>query len=531
MPEPASPKGIFDVADLPEPPPYSLRNAITVIGPGAILAGLSIGSGEWLLGPAVTVKYGLGILWIATASLLLQLFLNMECVRYTLATGEPLFMGVMRLRPSGYWVWFWAVTTFLQIGWAGWAGTGAGALAALYLGALPGPHDSTLVAWIGIGIFLGAVILVSFGRTIEHAIEFLHWIMAVVIIVSLAILAFFLIPTTRWSALLWGFLGFGEHGFEPFPSAPDFFLLSAFAAYSGAGGTINATLSYWVRDKGFGMGGYTGYQLVPIGRKEIVVSHPGITFPSGEESTRKWQGWWKFVASDQYLFWLAGAFITMAFPALLSSAFLPPGSEIRGPAIAAELAQGLSAVNGLFWGLTLVASAWILVTTQIGIIDGFSQIITDLLWSGSRAVRALGSVRSAYWAVLGLITVAGLLLLAAPLFGLGLEPIVLIQLSANWAGVNLVMLAVQTIVVNRKLLPAALKPPLWREIMVGLCALFFLGLTSAWLLFSREAKTFAPYAVSFFLVALLVAVGLGNLAERHKRLARDTVSCQPPAGA
>jgi len=529
MPEPASPKGIFAVADLPEPPPFSLRNAIAVIGPATILASLSIGSGEWLLGPAATVKYGFGILWIATVSLLLQLFLNMECVRYTLATGEPLFMGFMRLRPAGYWAWFWAVTTFLQIGWAGWAATGAGALAALYLGALPGPRDSGLVAWIGVGTFLGAVALVSVGRAVEHAIEGFHRIMAVAIIAYLALLAFFLIPATRWSALVSGFLGLHERGFGPFLSSPDFFLLSAFAAYAGAGGTINATLSYWVRDKGFGMGGWTGYQVAPVGDKEIAISRPGVTFPTGEESMRKWNGWWKFVACDQYLFWLAGAFITVAFPVLVSSVAFPPGAEIRSPAIAGELAQGLSAVNSWFWGLTLVTSAWILVTTQIGIIDGFSQIITDLLWSGSQAVRALGSVKVIYRGVLGLITVAGLLALAAPLFGLGLEPIILIQLSANWAGVNLLMLAIQTMRVNRKLLPMALRPPLWREIIVGLCALFFLALTSAWLFLSPEAKTFAPYVVAFFLIAALVAVGLGNLAERQRRLAKE--SDQSLAGA
>ena len=73
--EPALPPAA-PITELPEPPPFSLRNAVTVIGPGAVLVWLSIGAGEWLLGPAVTVKYGLGILWITTVSLILQRFLN-----------------------------------------------------------------------------------------------------------------------------------------------------------------------------------------------------------------------------------------------------------------------------------------------------------------------------------------------------------------------------------------------------------------------------------------------------------------------
>lgn len=37
-----------------------------VIGPGAIMAGSSIGSGEWLLGPATFVRYGMALLWVTS---------------------------------------------------------------------------------------------------------------------------------------------------------------------------------------------------------------------------------------------------------------------------------------------------------------------------------------------------------------------------------------------------------------------------------------------------------------------------------
>ena len=42
----------WDVADLPAPPAFGLRNIMAVIGPGAIMAATSIGGGEWLVGPA-----------------------------------------------------------------------------------------------------------------------------------------------------------------------------------------------------------------------------------------------------------------------------------------------------------------------------------------------------------------------------------------------------------------------------------------------------------------------------------------------
>ena len=92
-------------ADLPDPLPLSFRNALRTIGPGAILLAASIGGGEWLVGPAVAVKHGIGLFWIATLAIVLQTIFNLEAIRYTLYTGEPIVAGFMRLRPSSR---FWA---------------------------------------------------------------------------------------------------------------------------------------------------------------------------------------------------------------------------------------------------------------------------------------------------------------------------------------------------------------------------------------------------------------------------------------
>ena len=360
--------------------------------------------------------------------------------------------------------------------------------------------------------------LVIFSQNIEPALEVTSRVMSVAIIGYLAVVALFIVPNLPWRSLVKGFLGLGERGFRLFPEAPDFFLLSAFAAYSGAS-TINAALSYWVRDKGFGMSGGARSQEATVAGKTLRLSQAGMTFLPSGEAMRKWHGWWKLAARDQYCFWLPGGLIGMALPCLLAVASIPAGNDIRGPAVSAELAQGLSAMNGLLWWMTLVAGFWILFSTQIGIVDGFSQIVTDLLWNGIPRLRARGNPGPVYWGVMGALALAGALLLAAPLFGVRIQPILLIQLSANWAGISMVFFSVQMIIVNRKLLPASLRPPLWRQIALGLCACFFLAFTSAWLFNSPEAKTFAPYVVSFFLIAFLVGLGLGNFSGKaHARV-------------
>ena len=103
------------------------------VGPGVIVLGVSIGSGEFLLGPAVFVHHGLSLLWVVLIAIIFQTIFNTEVMRYTLATGEPVFTGFMRTRPSST---LWALglrRPLLPAGRvAGVGGTAAGAIFFLF---------------------------------------------------------------------------------------------------------------------------------------------------------------------------------------------------------------------------------------------------------------------------------------------------------------------------------------------------------------------------------------------------------------
>ena len=108
-----APGRVFEAGSLPAwevanlPPPYNLKKALHVTGAGAIILGISIGSGEWLIGPAVTAQFTAALLWVATVSILLQSVFNEEVSRYTLYTGEPIMSGFMRMKPGPvFWGWF-----------------------------------------------------------------------------------------------------------------------------------------------------------------------------------------------------------------------------------------------------------------------------------------------------------------------------------------------------------------------------------------------------------------------------------------
>ncbi len=93
----------------------------------------------------------------------------------------------------------------------------------------------------------------------------------------------------------------------------------------------------------------------------------------------------------------------MMLPALLYVTYLPAGSNIQGLGISAALASSLGAREGAALGVTLgVLGAWLLFKTQLDLTEALVRAITDILWTGSRSVRAWrgGDVRAVYYTVL-----------------------------------------------------------------------------------------------------------------------------------
>ena len=72
-----------------------LSDVAGFIGPGIVMCGIQLAGGEWLLGAEITARYGGSLMWIASVAIIGQVFYNMECGRYALYTGEPVFTGFM----------------------------------------------------------------------------------------------------------------------------------------------------------------------------------------------------------------------------------------------------------------------------------------------------------------------------------------------------------------------------------------------------------------------------------------------------
>jgi hypothetical protein len=469
------------IAELPPAPRPQGLGWFSAVGPGVIVLGASIGSGEFLLGPAAFVKYGLSMLWIVGVAAVLQTLLNVEVMRYTLATGEPVITGFMRTRPhSTFWAWFYSILYFLQMGWPGWAGSAAGAVFFLFIKRLPIQAEAGTVYAIGAGLFVLCAVILTFGRRIERTLEYLNWIMIVVIIGGMGILALLFVPAATWLGGVVGFAGFDLRtgSFNFLPAGADFFLLGAFAAYAGGGGVANLTLSNWARDKGYGMSSIVGFIPAAVGGKKVTLAHSGSTFKPTLAALQQWKGWWRIVRVDQWGVYFTGAMLGMALPALLYVTFLPAGSDIRGLGIAAALAQAVATQKGaIFGGAIAVLGVWILFKAQLDILDGMTRAITDILWTGSARIRAWrgGDVRIVYYAVLVVITVWGIMALRLT------QPIILLSLSANMAGIVFIISSLHLLYVNTRLLPVELRPPMWRRVALVALSLFYGLFLTLWL--------------------------------------------------
>ncbi len=460
-------------AELPTPPMPKGLGWLAVVGPGVIVLGLSIGSGEFLLGPAMFVKHGLTLLWVTAVAIVFQTIFNTEVMRYTLATGEPVFTGFMRTPPSSTaWAWFYTLLYFLQFGWPAWAATAAGAIFFLFAARLPGPLDAAAVYYIGVGTFVACVALLLVGRRIERTLEILNWILVATILGSFLVLAVIFVPAGTWLAAALGFAGYdvASARFDFVPEGVDFFLLGALVAYSGCGGVGNIALGNWARDKGYGMSKHAGYIPTAANRHSVKLAHHGFTFTHDAESMSRWRGWWRIVRADQWGVFCAGALLGMVLPALLYVTFLPPGTDIRGLGISAALAQGVGAGVAPLLGVVIaILGAWLLFKTQLDGLDGMARSVSDMLWTGSRRVRAWrgGDICAIYYSVLGLIVLWGL-------FALRLAPpIVLLQIGANIAGIILTIASLHLLYINTRLLPRALRPPMWRRVALVCMSAFY----------------------------------------------------------
>jgi Mn2+/Fe2+ NRAMP family transporter len=460
-------------AELPAPPPFTWKNIVAVIGPGTIALSMSIGGGEWLIGPANVVKYGFSVMWICALGILFQLVINLELIRYTMYTGEPAVNGFMRTRPGpAFWAVLYLVLALCQVGWPAWAYNSASTLFALTNGHLPQRGDGGTVLWIGVGMFLLTIVIVAFGGKIERMLEIVNWFMVLFIVSFLLYVDLRYVPWSTWWAAILGHAGMKpDYSFQFIPPGADWTLLGAFAGFAGNGGIGNIWTTNWIRDKGYGMGSVVGYIPSAVGGKVVKVSPVGSIFPASPENVARWRVWLKYMHVDQVWVWAVGCFLGMFLNVILAAAVIPQGTDMSGLGSGAKQAEFLAKHGGqvLFY-MTLLNGFWILFGTQLCIVEGFVRLSTDIVWSSSERVRKAtgGDIRRVYYVILGVFALWGCY--AIRIF----EQFKQMSVAANVAGFILVVAGIHILLLNGRVLPKELRSPAWIRAAVWLGVIFYL---------------------------------------------------------
>jgi hypothetical protein len=439
--------------NLPKAPPLT-----RLLGPSFILLGLGLGSGELILWPFLATTWGLGILWGAVLGITFQFFLNMEIERYTLATGESVFVGLARKLKIVSPIWF-IFSTIIPWMWPGIIASSA----TLFTSILGLKYTS--LAPILLLLLIGTTL--TLGPIIYKTQEALQKTLLLLGVPFVFVLALFLSNSQSISELPLGLLGRGkDYWFLPKGISLASFL-GAFA-YAGAGGNLNLVQSFYIREKGYGMGKFSGRITSILTGKSEKITLEGNTFPITPKNLKRFSVWWKRVNIEHFVvFWSTGALTMILLSLLARSTVTSPETGINFLFTQASfISQKTFPVVG---SLFLLVAALMLFSTQFSVLDATSRIMSENLCISSPKFFKIPRLPFFYYIFLWTQIIAGVII-----FSLGFtEPLQLIITGAVLNAFTMFVYSGLVIFLNKSTLPKEIKPSILRTIMVFAAFLFY----------------------------------------------------------
>lgn len=442
------------VREMPEPVP--LRR---MLGPSVILAGLAVGSGEFLIWPHLTVKHGFDLFWACWIGVTIQFLINMEIERYTLATGESTVTGFLRLhRVFGPVFLLCATVPWI---WPGWA-TGAAEITTWELGL-----DSATIVPIAIfGLVLCGAAL-SLGPVVYRTVETVQMVLVTAIVGVVIVLAVCLVEADMLGELFQGAARIGH-----MPDGVALPVLLGALAFAGAGGALNLAQSNYIRDKGYGMGRWIGRITSPLTGKKEDDTLVGAVFEGTDQDLSRWRVWWRRANTEHGLSFFLLCLVSLVLFCLVAHALLgirPDSvqsmSFIRDQGLALEDRFG-----GWARHVYLIGGILVLFSTEFALLDAVSRVAADTLKASPLLARSSGwTLSRVYFAVLWTIITFGVVVL---LVGFS-KPFSLIILAASLNGGVMFLYSGTLLWLNAVTFKGPLRPnPLRLAALAGSCAFF-----------------------------------------------------------
>ncbi len=339
-------------------------------GPSAVLVGLSIGAGEIIIWPTITARYGAGMLWAAALGVILQLIVNIEIGRWTIATGETPYTAFSRV--WGAFAILFVLFNFFGWYFPGWAQASGAALKAL----VTQDPDHGSPTWLWTLITFAGVAAVLFGpKFVYAAVEKFVMVLVFTITVGLIYIALRVGTWDLVKELFGGILNVG-YKHEDMPTRELFSAL----VFAGAGGTSNLFYAFYLRDKQLGMGSRIPVIVNPFRGEEQAEQGVGFLYPETSANQANFRSWMRYIRCDQVVFFWILNTLTMFLFIFGSLAVLHPQGIIpeKGRLIWDEaliLAHSLGPAGRYLFLIIGVAT---LFSTQVTLVDGVSRSMADI---------------------------------------------------------------------------------------------------------------------------------------------------------
>lgn len=480
--------------DLPDPPPFW-----RMLGPSIILAGLALGSGEFVLWPYITFQSKFVFFWGCLLGATTQYFLNMEISRWSLATGETAIAGFVRLNRHMAWLFLllnvipWAIPAWAKgaaqvLSWMIWGPT-----IDPVSGQVAGTPYATELA-IG-GMFFCGIVLTA-GPVIYDTIERIQIVLVGLVMLLVIVLAIWLLKD-RPDAIFAQARAVATIGYPNFVPELGGELTSATLlgalAFAGAGGTMNLGQSNYIRDKGYGMGRFIGRITSPLTGQEEAITEVGYHFPDTEDNRARWRAWWKAASLEHLFSFYLTCIICLVLLSLISyvlfydqngdplpikQTFSRGMSFIWGQAVQLEQLIGPTAKT-----LFLVMGVAILLTTEFGVLDCCSRVSTDVIKVAWLRNSTRWSESRLYFICLWSVILVGSAVLWGAKLGFDVGAMRLFKATAAMNGGVMFLYSGALLVLNTQRLPKGVRMPWWRAAIMVWSVAFF-GFFSIWALLS-----------------------------------------------
>jgi Mn2+/Fe2+ NRAMP family transporter len=398
----------------PDPPEnlrarrFNLITALTFFGPGAIIASLTIGSGETVFATRVTALFGYAILWTAVLALIAKGALVYASNRYVTVTGEhpmhrfatvfpgpkgwfPIFMAVIAI-PS-----FPAIASALSVGLGtyledlGWGSAQVWAIGVLVV--------TALLAFAGGYAWLERVQVAIVG-----------------LLVVLVIIAMF-VTRPDWLGVLGGLVP-NIPVYEPWvvqkypdvAARPEFVEIVTFVGALGGGMYDYIGYTGLLREKRWGLLGHRDIDAIEdrisgLGRGERI---PLSERPEDVRNAREWN---RAPLGDVIISFIALGIFTIAFMVNVVTILNRQRQVPAEDKILTFQQQFLEAIAPIFKYFYIVAIIMVFLGTVYALWEVYNRTTYESLGAVSERVRRAGAGRVRPWLFLYLGIVAFVLVL------------------------------------------------------------------------------------------------------------------------